>query len=289
MKLERKDIEFPLWRKKVDASVFKDAITPIPKFLWKMWCIEQLFETPELLKDGKVPVRVTYGKKSFEGAYIRHDPSKSMYRLYFTKPLGDALKDVFVMSYMRSIEQDLRKSKAKYEDVDIEEEIPFWEFLDIEFNVEQLEFRFKAYYTQKPIYTELFQELIKSHILKRIDDDLHDKDQFRFTKGVWRGRDELGSQVEALNVIYNLIDTKNRKIYVGEAESLTKRLKQEKESIHDWDFYRFDTLPEGLSKRQRIAIERLIIRIFASFFESSSDVKSMNVSTFILANKKIDV
>jgi hypothetical protein len=168
MKLERKDIEFPLWRKKVDASVFKEAATPIPKFLWKIWCIEQLFETSELLRDGKVPVRVAYGKKMFEGAYIRHDPSKSMYRLFFTKSLGDALKGVFVMSYMRSIEQDLRKSKDKYKGVDIEEDIPFWEFLDIEFDVEHLEFRFTAYYTQKAIYTEHFQELSKSNILKGI-------------------------------------------------------------------------------------------------------------------------
>ncbi|WP_208309669.1 hypothetical protein, partial [Hymenobacter defluvii] len=106
---------------------------------------------------------------------------------------------------MRSIEQDLRKSKAQYEGIDIEEEIPFWEFLDIEFNVEEREFKFKAYYTQKPVYTELFQELVKSHTLRRIDDDLHDKDPYRFTKDVWRKREELGSQVEAMNVIYNLI------------------------------------------------------------------------------------
>jgi hypothetical protein len=288
MKLERSDIEHPLWRKKVDASVFKDAATPIPKFLWKVWGIEQLFERIDGESVREVPVRVVYDKKVFLGARILYSPTKSMYRLFFTKPLGNALKDVFVMSYMRSIEQDLRKSKAQYEGVDIEEEIPFWEFLDIEFNVEEREFRFKAYYTQKPVYTELFQELVKSHTLRRIDDDLHDKDPYRFTKGVWRKREELGSQVEAMNVIYNLIDTKNRKIYVGEAESLTKRLKQERESIQDWDFYRFDTLPEGLSKRQRIAIERLIIRIFASFFESTSEVKSMKVSDFILANKKID-
>ncbi|WP_324680900.1 hypothetical protein [Hymenobacter sp. GOD-10R] len=168
-----------------------------------------------------------------------------MYRLFFTKPLSNALKEVFIMSYMRSIEQDLRKAKVQYDGVDIEEEIPFWEFLDIESNNEQREFKFKAYYTQKPIYTELFQELINSHTLKRIDEKINDKEAFHFTKGTWRKREAFASQVEAINVIYNLIDTKNRKIYVGEAESLIKRLKQEqeRENIRDWDFYRFDTLP----------------------------------------------
>lgn len=288
MKLERSDIEHPLWRKKVDASVFKDAATPIPKFLWKVWGIEELFRVEDCVEVQKVPVRVIYDKKEFKGAYILFSPSKAMYRLFFTKPLGNALKDVFVMSYMRSIEQDLRKAKAKYNGVDIEEEIPFWEFLDIEFDNEQREFKFKAHYTQKPIYTELFQELINSHTLKRIDDKLNDKEGFRFTKGTWRKRESLTSQVEAINVIYNLIDTKNRKIYVGEAESLIKRLRQERENIQDWDFYRFDTLPAGLSRQQRVAIERLIIRIFASFFENQSEVQSMQVSDYVLANKKID-
>jgi hypothetical protein len=70
MKLERSDIEYPLWRKKVDASVFKDAATPIPKFLWKVWNIEQLFEPIDGESVRDVPVRVVYGKKVFLGARI---------------------------------------------------------------------------------------------------------------------------------------------------------------------------------------------------------------------------
>lgn len=289
MKQERSDIEHPLWRKKVDASVFKDGSTPIPKFLWKTWGIEELFDSDSSADTRKVPVKVTYEKEFFSGAYILYSPSKSMYRLFFTKRLGNALKDVFVMSYMRSIEQDLRKSNLKYEGVDVEEEIPFWEFLDIEFDLKNREFKFKAHYTQKPVYAELFQELINSHTLKRIDDKLNDKDAFRFTKGSWRKRADLASQGEAKSVIYNLIDTVNRSIYIGEAEVLTKRLKQDRESIPDWDYYRFDTLPEGLSKQQRVAIERLIIRIFASFFENTKGIESMPVSDYVLANKKIDL
>jgi hypothetical protein len=285
MKQERSDIEHPLWRKKVDASVFKDGVTPIPKFLWKVWDIENLFDPTTK----KVPVKVVYEKEYFEGAYILYSRFKSMYRLFFTKRLGNILKDVFVMSYMRSIEQDLRKANRKYANIDIEDEIPFWEFLDIEFDTEHREFKFKAHYTQKPVYSELFQELVNSHTLKRIDDKLNDKEPFRFTKGSWRERSKLASQGEAKSVIYNLIDTKNRKIYVGEAESLTNRLKQEKENILDWDFYRFDMLPEGLSKQQRVEIERLIIRIFASFFENTKGIEFIKVSDFVLANKRIDV
>ncbi|MES2517884.1 MAG: hypothetical protein V4585_07235 [Bacteroidota bacterium] len=189
---------------------------------------------------------------------------------------------------MRSIEQDLRKNKVEYQDVDIEEEIPFWEFLDIEFDYENKIFKFKAHYKQKPTYIELFKELVKSHTLKKIDDELNNKPPFRFTKGDWKSRNNLVQQIDSKSVIYNLIDTQNQKIYIGEAESLIKRLNQDREEIKNWNFYRFDTLPEGLSKQQRVAIERLIIRTFASFFENTKGISSMKVSDYVLSNKKID-
>ncbi len=287
MKLERSDIEFPLWRKKVDASLFKDAATPLPKFLWKMWRIEQLFSLCRDKENADSRVVVSYDKKKYIGRII-YSPTKNMFRLFFAKELGEKLKDIFLMSYMRSIEQDLRKNKQEYQDIDIEEEIPFWEFLDIEFDDENKEFKFKAHYIQKPAYIELFKELVKSHTLKKIDDNLNEKPPFRFTKGDWRNRESLAQQIDSTNVIYNLIDTQAKKIYIGEAESLIKRLNQDREEIKNWDFYRFDTLPEGLTKQQRVAIERLLIRTFASFFENLNNIPSMKVSDYILANKKID-
>ncbi|MBH8560399.1 GIY-YIG nuclease family protein [Hymenobacter negativus] len=287
MRHERSDIDFPLWRKKVDAAVFKQAYTPIPKFLWKVWEIETLFSLCRSKDNVDGHVRIMYENREFKGR-ILYSPSKTIYRLFFPKELGNALKDVFVMSYMRSIEQDLRKGKTQYDSQDIEQEIPFWEFLDIEFDASMKTFWFKCHYKQKPIYIELFQELIKSHTLQKIDDSLNDKEAFRFVKGNWRGREELPSQIEAVNVIYNLIDTQSKKIYIGEAESLIRRIRQNREEIEDWDFYRFDTLPAGLTKQQRVAIERLIIRIFASFFDNVKNVPSMKVSDYILANKRID-
>lgn len=253
-----------------------------------MWDIESLFGLCRDKENVNSKVVVSYDKKNYIGRII-YSPSKDMFRLFFAKELGEKLKDIFLMSYMRSIEQDLRKNKNEYQDTDIEEEIPFWEFLDIEFDSQNKKFKFKAHYVQKPIFTELFKELVKSHTLKRIEDELNEKPSFRFTKGDWRNRESLIQQIDSKNVIYNLIDTQSKIIYIGEAESLIKRLNQEREEIKNWDFYRFDTLPDGLTKQQRVAIERLLIRTFASFFENSKNIPSMKVSDFILANKKIDV
>ena len=288
MKLERSDIEFPLWRKKVDASLFKDAATPIPKWLWNIWNIEELFSRSISKQNPSSKITVIFNKKEYNGR-VTFSSKKKMYRLFFEKQLCDVLKDTFLMSFMRSIEQDLRKNKLEYSEKDIETEIPFWEFLDIEFNSINKVFHFKAYYIQRPTYIELFKELVNSHTLKIIDDQLNLKEDFRFTKVDWKPRSSLNSQLDAKNVIYNLIDTKNNKIYIGEAESLIQRLNQNREVIKDWNYYRFDCLPEGLNRTQRVAIERLLIRTFASFFKNKKDIPTKDVSDFELANEKIDV
>jgi hypothetical protein len=117
---------------------------------------------------------------------------------------------------------------------------------------------------------------------------LNSKDEFRFVKQDWETRSKLQTQIEAKNVIYNLIDTKNKLIYIGEAESLIQRLNQNREVIKNWEYYRFDCLPEGLTKIQRVAIERLLIRTFASFFKNKKGIPSKQVSEYCLANDKID-
>jgi hypothetical protein len=287
LKTERSDIEFPLWRKKVDASLFKEAATPIPKWLWKVWEIEKLFSKCTSKHNPDCFVKISFQKKEFIGRVIKSQ-EKGMYRLFFAKELGDIFKDVFLMSYMRSIEQDLRKGKREYNEQEIENEIPFWEFLDIEFDSQNKGFFFKAYYIQKPAYIELFKELVQSHTLKIIDDTINAKEDFRFVKQDWQPRTKLLSQIDAKNVIYNLIDTKNKRIYIGEAENLNQRLNQNREIIKEWDYYRFDCLPDGLTKTQRIAIERLLIRTFASFFTNKKGISTKNVSVYILANEKID-
>jgi hypothetical protein len=286
MKNERSDVEYPMWRKKVDATLLKDGATPIPKWLCSVWSINNNFETCSSKKDPNSNVVVKFNKKKYQGNIVK--TKNDMYRLFIDKELCDMLKDIFVMSYIRSIEQELRKNKREYKGQEIENEIPFWEFLDIEFNYQRREFCLKSYYTQKPVYIELFKELVKSHTLKIIEDKLNPKPSNRIVKQDWEKRDRLKNQIDAKNVIYNLIDTNNNLIYIGEAESLNIRLNQNRESIKEWNYYRYDCLPESLTKEQRVAIERLIIRTFASFFPNMKEIPSQLVSEYLLVNQKID-
>lgn len=47
-------------------------------------------------------------------------------------------------------------------------------------------------------------------------------------------------------------------------------------------------MPKGLTKQKRVEIERLLIRVFASFLKNTKNIQTIEISDFILTNKKID-
>jgi hypothetical protein len=96
------------------------------------------------------------------------------------------------------------------------------------------------------------------------------------------------TELGALNVIYTLIDMRNKLIYVGEAADLIRRFKAGHSEIKDWDFYRYDQLPP-MPKQNRVAMERMLIRVFASLLENKAGVLTKYISDYRLANRKIDV
>jgi hypothetical protein len=287
MKLERSDIKYPLWRKKVDKSFLERKETPIPNFLLEQWKISETFNETNSVKDPNSEIKVYFKKNKFFGRILKK--KNGQWKFNFNTDLADFLKKTFVMSFMRSIEERLRSSKNEiYGNQKIEEEIPFWEFIDLEFDAINKEMFLTAHYIQKPLYIELFKEIINSHVLIDIENKLNNKIDFKITKKDWRPKEDLKNEIDAKNVIYNLIDTVKKEIYIGEAESLISRFSMERKEIKGWDFYRFDSLPNGLSRKQRLEIERLIIRTFASFFENNKGINTKKVSDYKLVNKKID-
>jgi len=60
------------------------------------------------------------------------------------------------MTFMRDIKYRLRKDKS----INIEDEIPFWEFLDIEYDSQNQVFYFSAYYTQKPSFPDISYQVL---------------------------------------------------------------------------------------------------------------------------------
>lgn len=287
MKFERSDIKFPLWRKKVDSSLFNKAHTPIPNWCAKAWGIKKIFGLNTSRKSEGAQVKIKFKGKLYSARVTYSVNKDTDFQIFLFEDFVEQLKDSFIMSYMRSLEQKLRKADARYKDPDMEDEYSFWEFLDIEFDSQNKLFICKAHYTQKPMFPELFKQFISSHVLKGIENKLLNKGEFKFIKDNWRPRSELGKFLGNKNYIYYLIDTKNKLIYIGESDT-NKRLNSKRSEIPEWNFFRVDFLPEWISRRERLELERLIIRSFASILINSKSIPTKSISLYRLVNRKVD-
>lgn len=287
MKVERSDIKHPLWRKKVDTSLFHKLDTPIPNWLSKVWKIRETFGS-STRRTEETRVSIKLNKTIYEGwvTHAKYQAKDTEYKLFFTKEFAERLKEIFLMSYMRSLEQRLRKANGTNTN-DIEQEIPFWEFLDIEFNRKTKTFICKAHYYQKPIFRELFKQFIQSHLLSQIENKLDGKGEFNFIKEDWQPKSILKSTLEKQNIIYYLLDSKNALLYIGEAEH-TRRIMQARKEIPEWDYFRIDCLPVWLSRTQRLELERLLIRSYATVMTNYKSIKNIPITEYRLVNKKID-
>jgi hypothetical protein len=285
MKLERSKVEFPLWRKKVDSSLFEYKGTTIPTWACTMWRIQDIYFKVPSKKKKESEVDIYFLGRKYQGyvTIAKEGRKTPAYRLWFCDDLCLELKQNFLMSYMRALENKLRPEKK----FDIEKEIPFWEFLDIEFDGVKRQFKFQAYYYQEPSFPELFKRLIGSPRLKQIDDELYGKGIGRIYKQSWRPKEQLEFELGAQNVIYWLIDTVDKLLYIGEAQDLVKRLSQGYPSIPNWSYYRYDVLPQRLEK-YRVTLERMTIRGFAEILDNKSNIDGFRISEYKLANDKID-
>jgi hypothetical protein len=253
-----------------------------------MWRIQDVFSNCVSTNDPSSRVQTELRRERFDGSVtIAKEGRKTpAYRLRFSEQLSSKLKDVFLMSFVRDIEDRLRKSKGESA-ANIEDEIPFWEFLDIEYDRDNRVFFFDAYYTQKPAFSELFKRFIESPALHKIDDELSEKPPFRIHKEAWKRRAEVDFELGAINVLYTLIDTKNKLIYVGDASNLAARLRKEHPSIPDWNYFRYNVLPNEVAPH-RVSLERMCIRDLASVLENKERVNSIKISNYKLTNDRID-
>jgi hypothetical protein len=296
---ERRNVEFPLWRKKVDGSLFEHAVTIIPNWVaGNLFDIRNLFtESSKDQSSSDVAIDFVDGRKTstHEGSVVivnygkKWERKSPTMRLFFDNALKKKLRQKFRMSHMRDLERRMRKERTgKCTPAEIESEIPFYEFLDIEWDVENRKFIFRPHYIQAPIYDELFTHLQSKHVLDRIENELAGGSKIKISKGDWKERSEIQKEIQTENVIYTLIDVNNSEIYVGEANNLANRFKQNRHEIPEWTHYRVDQLPDYFDEKMRVTLERMMIRYLASLLENSADVESMKISDVVLKNKRID-
>ena len=274
---ERSNADAPLWRKKVDNTLFSESSTPIPAWMVKGWNLRKIFSSLYESRKNQT-VTIVFDKKSYEGA-LNLRGNKTFLR--FEPTLTDNLKLVFTMSYMRELESSIR-------DKNLDDEIPFWEFLDIEFNAENKTFLFTAHYTQTPIFKELFKSLVGSAAVRGIEDFVFDRES-KIYRQHWKKREDLKTELDIYNGVYTLLDEKNRLLYVGESNNIKRRLTEGPHpEIPKWTHFSFEALPGGTTKKTRCKIEDMLIRQYAAVLENKKPgFPIIAISNYKLVNKNI--
>lgn len=286
-KLERKDIQFPIWRKKVDGSIFNERAITIPNSFLVFWNIPARYKGVAG-RDQKSKIQIHFEGQSFEGyvTELQAKKRRDSYRIFYGNDLCDLLKDKYAMTFMRDLEFKLGDYANDQQRANIEDVIPFWEFLDIEFDTKDPNVYFTCHYRQRPEFSYLFKKIVDSTILRGIELELEGKHDKRIQTSKWYKKADLNSHLDAVNVIYFLLDQPNKRIYVGEAKSLKSRLGGNRPEIPDWTHFRYEVLP-ALLEPFRLEIERMIISSFMHLF--SCDVfkgSPMVISDHMLMNRK---
>ena len=92
MKLERSRVEFPLWRKKVDKSLFEHNETPIPLWACRMWALLDDFEGVSSKRDEASQVVVLFAGRWFVQLWAsRRSRKVVMPRLFWYMSIAGSL------------------------------------------------------------------------------------------------------------------------------------------------------------------------------------------------------
>lgn len=290
---DRTSVPNPMWRKKVDRSILKHrGCTVLPAWVVDSFGIRKDFHASSR-KDKSSRITVVFEKRSYEGWVTVQTSSRPspFFRLWFDNNLIVELRKTFLMTYVRSLEEELAKKEEKddpdADKWDSEAEIPFWEFLDIEYNRSERTAYLTAHWKQRVEYPRFFREVVESQLTTRIEKEIIQGKDLVITMGDWKPIGQLKSQINVENVIYYLLDDNKKEIYIGMADNLTSRVVPGRSEIPGWNHYRFDTMPAEFDPKVRRQIEKMVIRSYASILENLRNIPTKGISEYKLRNRQI--
>ncbi len=285
---ERTNVRHPLWRKKVDGTLLRLGITPVPLWVAGIWRIGEGFSEVAGRKDPTARIACVLRGDRYHADIVPHR-NRAQFRLFLHAGLRDRLRDIYLMSRMRDLDAQLAKrAPARLGPSESPTaENAFWEFLDLEFDAAERTLHLTAHYVQTPTFPNLFSRLAGSPPLRGIDDELAGKDDARIHKQAWRPREEFETEIGARNVIYMLADVGNGLFYVGEAADLVSRFRAGHGPIPSWTHYRYDLLPPGF-ERLRVTLERMLICDVDAILGGWASDLPVRPGGFRLVNTKID-
>jgi hypothetical protein len=264
--------------KKVDSSMFKGWITLTTNFVE-----ENPIKNNLLLGKGK-EITVIFEDKKYQCS-LRWVNRKinAVYQLRFdsNKDLVKKIREEFIQSYViiksqRETQQDEKQFRSNLKAGN-------QEVLIIE-TINEKTLIFKTYIQVKSEWNTLFKRLAREGAFDWVFDKNKDKEYLIQYSSNWMSATQLKKHKDKQNVIYYLVDSIKKELYIGKANNLGQRVKIGRSEIKGWDKFRYDLIrPEFSNILERI--EDHTIRAFASVLENTQKFDTLGLSEYKLVNK----
>ena len=160
VKSDRRKVAFPMWRKRL---IVQSSMTMAALF-FPHGLLTTLEFVMHLVK-GKTTQKIRFQFFSRARSILEHplqfkpkvEPLHST-DYGFPIELVEELRITYQMTYIRGLEEELQKKNPDSQEGswDSEKEIPFWEFLDIEYDFENKEMHFTSHWNQKVMFLMVF-------------------------------------------------------------------------------------------------------------------------------------
>lgn len=144
-----------------------------------------------------------------------------------------------------------------------------------------------TYITIENEWNTLFRRLANENVFGWIFEK-NDKKYLIQRSTNWINVKDFKKHQNAINVIYYLVNSKKKLLYIGKAEVLGKRVKPGRKHQNmpgDWDLFKYDIVrPEFSDILDRV--EDHTIRSLASFMMNNHNYSSVEISNYTIVNSK---
>jgi len=267
--------------KKIDRSALKDRIT-IPKRL-----VNDFLAGRKLSIGKSRDISIKWGKKIYP-AKLSHGSTRGheyyQVRYGIAPELQKKLRKTFIQSYViLKSQKELFDTKEKQKQFRSKLSGGQQEVLIIQ-PVNHSLIEFKVFIKIESEWHALFQRLADENVFGWMFDKNKEYLISRSTNWIKVGNFE--KHKNATFVIYYLVHTPKKLIYIGKAGALGNRVKpgrQHQKMPGDWDLFKYDIIkPEYSNLLERL--EDHTIRAFASVFKNNQNFKSLELSGYTLVN-----
>lgn len=222
--------------------------------------------------------------KEYNGkiAYRYRKKGNPYYQLSYGKELNKALKKEFIHTYLAITTEKISYDENKTYHITTD---------NINREVLQLKsekdgsIRLITFLKMHTEYDVFFKKIIEWNILNLNENDsIKDSEDIILYSSDWISISELYKHKEVNNVVYYLVDTVNKEIYIGACDNLGSRVKPNRKEIPGWNLFKYEIIkPKYWIMKYKI--EAHSIRAFASFLENGANEPCLKISNYKLNNR----